>query len=99
MYIITKAAKIGGCRESLSFLFEMAQTPRINADHLTSGQFNGHIVRAVGKLVGMDNGNVQIELVGAQGARPILRPTPPQPHPSALCVPCQPVRRSCALSL
>jgi hypothetical protein len=53
----------------------------------------------VGKLVGMDNGNVQIELVGAQGARPILRPTPPQPHPSALCVPCQPVRRSCALSL
>jgi hypothetical protein len=39
-------------------------TPRVTAEHLQSGQFQGQIVRAVGKLVGVDGGSAQLELAG-----------------------------------
>ena len=39
-------------------------TPRVTAQHLQSAQYQGQVVRAVGKLVGVNDGSVQLELAG-----------------------------------
>ena len=39
-------------------------TPRVTAQHLQTGQFQGQTVRAVGKLVGVDGSSAQLELAG-----------------------------------
>ena len=39
-------------------------TPRVTAQHLQSAQDQGQVVRAVGKLVGVNDSGVQLELAG-----------------------------------
>lgn len=40
-------------------------TSRITFEHVNSPQFQGQSVRAVGKLVAMDDGHVQLALAGS----------------------------------
>jgi hypothetical protein len=40
-------------------------TSRITFEHVNSPQFQGQSVRAVGKLVAMDDGHVQLVLAGS----------------------------------
>ena len=62
---------------------EMTTTARITSDQLSSPRFQGQAVRAVGKLVGMDDSTVQLQLAGPEGARRRRRTiiiNPSRPH-------------------
>lgn len=68
-------------------------TSRITFEHVNSPQFQGQSVRAVGKLVAMDDGHVQLVLAGSHegGTRraapapwPRLPPAPMSSSPSRL---------------
>lgn len=65
-------------------------TSRITFEHVNSPQFQGQSVRAVGKLVAMDDGHVQLVLAGSheggtRRAAPAPWPRlPPAPTSSSL---------------
>lgn len=62
------------------FVGTMAQpTVRITAEQVNSPQFHGQPVRAVGKLLAIDqsSGAVQLQLAGPEGARAQSRDAPP----------------------
>ena len=46
----------------------MTSTIRITSEHLNNPQFSGQAVRAVGKLLQVDGGSVQLQLTGPEGA-------------------------------
>ncbi|KOO29784.1 DNA replication factor a subunit ssb3 [Chrysochromulina tobinii] len=46
-------------------------TSRITFEHVNSPQFQGQSVRAVGKLVAMDDGHVQLVLAGSHEGGPV----------------------------
>ena len=56
-------------------------TVRITSDHVGSPQFQGQAVRAVGKLMRMDNDQVQLQLAGPEGGAPSWIPNRPSAHP------------------
>ena len=47
-------------------------TARITAELLSNAQFQGQSVRAVGKLVGVDAGYVQLQLAGSESLPPAM---------------------------
>lgn len=45
----------------------MTTTARITSDQLSSPRYHGQAVRAVGKLVAVDETSVQLQLAGPEG--------------------------------